>query len=165
MSDLAASLLAFTVVLVLLIIYSAFDIQKRKVPNQVILVGLIIGILTNIISRHFYKNPLLHLFAFAFTLPISYILFRLGAFGGADAKALILVAIISPGFEFLIWLNPLIEAILATSIEVVIMLFLGFLSWHYSKKHDKETLFPPLILFLLIGYILVASFATFAVTF
>lgn len=159
-----SSLLAFTVTLLLLIIYSAFDVRERKVPNQLLLVGGIIGIAVSFISGHFYENLLLHLFALVFTIPISYILFKIGAFGGADVKALISVAIISPGFEFLISMNPLIEVIIAAGIELVTMLSLGYIWWFQAKNRSKDALPPPLIPFLLIGYLIVAGFTTVVVT-
>ena len=160
MGDLVSSLLAFTTTFALLFIYSAFDIRVRKVPNQIMLVGGVIGVVVNVMSGHFCDNLLLHLFALVFALSISYVLFQLGTFGGADAKALISVAIISPGFEFIIWLNPLTEAIIATGIEVVVMLSLGHFWWYQAKIHNKETPSPPLIPLLLIGYTIIASFAT-----
>jgi Flp pilus assembly protein protease CpaA len=165
MRSLAASLLAFTMALILLFIYSAFDIRDRRIPNRVMLVGGVIGSAVTIISGHFYENLLLHLFSLLFSIVLSYILFRLGAFGGADAKALITVAIISPGFEFIIWINPIVEAIIATGIEASIMLSFGSVWWYQNKKNDKETQPPPLIPLLLLGYIIITSFATVAIMF
>ncbi|MGD2072399.1 MAG: hypothetical protein PVG65_02800, partial [Candidatus Thorarchaeota archaeon] len=120
----------------------------------------ITGVTVNGLSGHFHENLYLHLFALGFTLSISYILFKLGAFGGADAKSVITVAIISPGFEFVMWENPLMEAILAAGIEVLVMLLLGHLWWHRDNKYDKETVPPPLIPLLLVGYMLVTGFTT-----
>ena len=152
-----ASLLAFTVTFVFLIIYSIFDIRERKVPNHIMLLGNVIGLIVNTFSGHFYENMLLHIFALSFTILISYILFRLGAFGGADAKALISVALVSPGFEFAFWSDPLTEAIIATGIEMMFMLSIGYLWWYHTKKHNEDALQPPLIPLLLIGYAFVAG--------
>ena len=160
-----SSFLAFALTLVLLIIYSGFDIKERRVPNQVLLVGGIVGVAVNLISGHLYENLLLHLFSLSFTIPISYALFRLGAFGGADAKALISVALISPGFEFAFWVNPLTEAIIATGIEVIFMLSLGYLWWYQVKKRNENPLPPPLILLLLVGYLFIAGFMAIAYIF
>lgn len=165
MGNLVSSSLAFMMTLVLLIIYSFFDIQERKVPNRVILVGGIVGAVMSIISGHFYENLLLHLFALAFTIPISYLLFKLGTVGGADAKALISVAITSPGFEFLLSLNPLVEAIIAAGIELVVMLSLGYFWYYLINKHNNDALSPPLIPFLLVGYLIVAGFYTVILAF
>ena len=162
MGDLVASILSFTVTLVLLIIYSGFDIRERKVPNQVMLIGCVVGIVVNVISGHFAENLPLHVFAILFAAPISYILFRLGAFGGADVKALISVVLISPGFEFAIGMDPLAETIFATGIELIFMLALGYHWWSLAKRHNEDTLHPPLIPMLLIGYAFVASFVTVA---
>jgi Flp pilus assembly protein protease CpaA len=165
MKKMVDSVLAFAVTLVLLIIYSGFDIRERRVPNQVMIMGGIVGIAVNLLSGHLYQNLLLHLFALSFAIPLSYALFRLGAFGGADAKALISVALISPGFEFLFWIDPLIEAIIAMGIEVTFMLSLGYLWWYQTKKCNKEAFPPPLIPLLLVGYLFTASFMDMAYLF
>ncbi len=157
-----ASLLAFVITSALLIIYSGFDIRKREVPNHVMLLGGTIGAAVNLISGHFYENMFLHIFALSFTIPISYILFRLGAFGGADVKVLVLATLISPGSEFVFWLDPLTEAIIASGIEMMFMLSIGYLWWHQAKKHNENALHPPLIPLLFIGYIFVTSLAGIA---
>jgi Flp pilus assembly protein protease CpaA len=163
MSDLEASLLVFAITISLLLIYSIFDIRDRRIPNRVMLVGGIIGLAVTIISGHFYESLLLHLFSLLFTIVLSSVLFKLGAFGGADVKVLITVGIISPGFEFVIWINPIVEAIIAIGIETTIMLFLGSVWWYQTKKNDKGTQPPPLVPLLLLGYILVTIFATVAI--
>ena len=106
-----------------------------------------------------------HIIIPIFAIPISYALFRLGAFGGADAKALISLALISPGFEFTFWVNPLTEAIIATGIEVIFMLSLGYLWWYQVKKRNENPLPPPLIPLLLIGYLFIAGFMDIAYVF
>ena len=163
MRNLVASILAFTITLTLLFIYSAFDIRDRRIPNRVMLVGGVVGSAVTIISGHFYESLLLHLFGLLFSIVLSYILFRLGAFGGADAKVLITVAIISPGFEFITWINPIVETIIATGIEAAIMLSLGSVWWYQTKKNNKESPPPPLVPLLLFGYILVTSFTTITI--
>ena len=74
MRNLVASILAFTITLTLLFIYSAFDIRDGRIPNRVMLVGGVVGSAVTIISGHFYESLLLHLFGLLFSIVLSYIL-------------------------------------------------------------------------------------------
>jgi Flp pilus assembly protein protease CpaA len=81
----------------LLIIYSYLDIKTREIPNRLMFIGGILSLGVILQSDHLIENASLHLTAVLFTLVLGYILFRIGALGGADVKTLITIAIISPG--------------------------------------------------------------------
>ncbi len=81
-----------------LLVASYSDIKKRSVDNKVWLVMLVGGIFFISYEFSVYKifslPPLFISAGFIFIL--AYFLFQIGAFGGADAKALIVLAIIFP---------------------------------------------------------------------
>ena len=155
-----STIVSFLITSLLLLVYSWMDLKDRKVPNQVMLVGFVIGIGSIIVTGHLFEKLELHLIAGVFVCIISYILFRLKSIGGADFKSLITIAIISPGIEFTVWESPLYEAIIGTSLQIGVMLFLGYLVWKYSTKDENETRRPtPLIPMLLIAYFTVQILA------
>ena len=101
---------------------------------------------------------LLHLTAVLVALILGYFLFRIGAFGGADAKVLLTIAIISPGIEFASWGNPVLEGILAVGIQLVITLAIGYLI-SQRKTNDSEVI--PLIPILFGAYLALQLLALF----
>jgi Flp pilus assembly protein protease CpaA len=90
---------------------------------------------------------------------VSFLLFRIGAIGGADVKALLIVAILSPGIQLAMWDSPILEALVGGGMELFIMLSLGYA---YTKRpsslrsnSDARVRTVPLIPLLLLGYILI----------
>ena len=156
-----ASMVSFVTMTMLLTIFSIMDIRYRRVRNRDMLIGGSLGAIICIISGHMLSNSFLHMSACFFVLPISYILFRTGSIGGADAKVLWITSIISPGIEFVSWENPVLEGIVISGIEIVFMLLLGFIYWKISVQktspEDKRT--PPLIPFLFVAYLLIQCLA------
>ena len=77
---------------------SYLDIKTRRVPNKVWLVMIIIG--SPFVAYDLYTGGSSHLIRLlASVIPIyvvMYLLFRMGTFGGADAKALIVLSYIIP---------------------------------------------------------------------
>ena len=154
--------MAFLAAILLLSLYSIMDIRNRRVPNRVLLTGGLIGIAIVILTGHLYSHLILHLSGISTMCLLSYFLFKTGAIGGADLKALVTISIISPGVEFSIWENVVFEGILAACIQILIMLILGYLYWVMNQRRNKlvdEVKTPPLIPMLLIGYILVQFLA------
>ena len=153
------SLLMFSVTLALLIVYSIMDFRSRLVRNEFLAIGGVLGFSLVVLSGHLTANSVLHLTAVIFVPSISYLLFRIGAVGGADAKTLLIVAILSPGIELAMWDSPILEALIGGGLELFIMMSLGYA---YTKRSsglksnsDAEYQTVPLIPFLLLGYTLI----------
>jgi Flp pilus assembly protein protease CpaA len=153
------SILSFFTIISLLVIYSSLDIRDRKVMNEVVFGGGIVGSIVLILTGHFASNLILHLTALLLVIPLTYILFRIGSIGGADAKVLFIVAFISPGIELGSWNQPVLEAILALGVEFVSMLLGGYLYWRFRRNDGNTT--PPLLPFLLVGYLAIQVIALF----
>ncbi|MHA1637090.1 MAG: prepilin peptidase [Candidatus Thorarchaeota archaeon] len=154
------TIMSFLITSLLLLVYSWMDFKDRKVQNQAMLVGFVIGISSIIVSGHFLERIELHVIAGVFVCILSYILFRLKSIGGADFKSLITIAIISPGIEFTTWESPLYEAIIGAGLQIGIMLFLGYMIWKRSAREENEARRPtPLIPLLLVAYFVVQLLA------
>lgn len=156
----AATIVSFLITSLILVVYSWMDLKNRKVPNQVMLVGFVIGIGSILITGHLFERVELHVIAGVFVCIISYILFRLKSIGGADFKSLITIAVISPGIEFTTWESPLYEAIIGAGLQIGVMLFLGYVVWKFSTREENETRRPtPLIPLLTVAYFAVQLLA------
>ncbi len=153
----AQGLIAFGLAAALLVMFSTMDIKTRRVPNDIVAMALMIGLLTGVVTGHLLNQIYLHLvaisIAFLFTIPLFY----RGAIGGADAKTVLLVACISPGFEFGQLGDVVFEGILGVLVPLLVMFIIGIL---YRKKQVEPDDRPiPLIPFLLVGYLLVQLLA------
>ena len=153
------SIVTFFTIISLLVVYSILDIRDRKVMNEVVFVGGVVGCIVLILTGHFIANLVLHLTALLLVIPLAYILFRIGSIGGADAKILFIVALISPGIELGIWSQPILEAIVGLGGELVVVLLGGYLYWRFKRNEGNST--PPLIPLLLLGYLIVQVIALF----
>ncbi len=151
------SALAFGMTLVVLVLMSIEDLRKREVSNELMLVFGIGGAVQGLLTGHILSNLALHLTAIVFVLVFSYLIFRLKAFGGADVKALLVVAIISPGIEFTNWNNPVFESVIAALVQILLMLSLGYIWWRKVRETDSRP--PALIPLLLVGYLLIQLLA------
>jgi hypothetical protein len=138
-----------------LIIYSVLDIRDRRVKNEIVFGGLIVGCIISLLTGHFMHDSVLHLFALILVVPLSFILFRLGSIGGADAKVLFTIALLSPGIEFGDWSLPLLEAAIGLGGEVITMLLGGYLYWRNMNREGT----PPLIPILFVGYLVLQLLA------
>ena len=151
-----ASFIGFSTILTLLVILSIYDLRERRVPNQLVLISGVIGVVIGILTGHIVNEWILHLSAIIVVI-IPIILYRIHALGGADVKAILLIVIVSPGIEFSVWDQPYFEAIIAQLLQILIMLFLGFI---WSRVRNKEeTRKPALIPLLLVGYLIVQLLA------
>jgi Flp pilus assembly protein protease CpaA len=151
-----SSIWSILTVLVLLSLYGYLDIRNRQVSNSTVLPGGALALTVVVLSGHLQAQMLLHLCAITFVPILSYFLFRIGALGGADVKILSITAIVSPGFELLDFANPLFESVLSVSIQMLLMLLGGYL---YAERFGNHTSPPPLIPFLLLGYLAIQVLA------
>ncbi|MFX0106899.1 MAG: prepilin peptidase [Candidatus Hodarchaeota archaeon] len=155
------SLIVFVAVLCVLLFYSTVDIRRREVPNQYMVLGAVVAILIAIFTGTLYFTPVLAVVSIVFAVGVSLVLFRVGAFGGADAKALIIIGIASPGVQLGVWSDPFIEGIVGIGGQVMIALTLGYV---YSRLRGLEQTpnveaILPLIPFLTLGYALIQLLA------
>jgi len=86
------------------LLYSCYsDIKTRRVANEVWPIMLAVGLpflIYDLLTRGF--PYLLHMvLSFAFIFAFVYILFQLNAFGGADAKIMMVISIIIPAFPMI----------------------------------------------------------------
>jgi len=153
------SIMPFITIISLFVIYSILDIRHRRVRNEFIIGGLVAGFIILLFTGHLITNLILHVVTLLIILPLAYILFRIGSIGGADAKSLFIVSLISPGIELGIMDEPILEAIIGIGGELIVMLLGGYLYWRVRGDKDGET--TPLIPFLLMGYIAVQAIALF----
>ncbi|MHA1484712.1 MAG: hypothetical protein ACTSPR_05285 [Candidatus Thorarchaeota archaeon] len=118
------------------------------------MVGCIVAILTGQIS----SRLVLYISALTFVLALSYLLFRLGALGGADVKALLVVTITSPGLVYGHWEHQIYEGVMIGAIEVLVMILLGYCYWlihRHSSRTSSGKRTVPLLPMLLGGYMIV----------
>jgi hypothetical protein len=153
------SIVHFITIISLLVVYSILDLRYRTVRNELVLAGAVIGGTIWVFTGNFFAGIVLHATALLLTLPLAYILFRLGSIGGADAKVLLVVALFSPGIELGNWNQPALEAILGLGGELLVMLLGGYLYWRIKRNDNEST--PPLLPFLLLGYLVIQIFALF----
>ncbi len=156
-----SSTVLFSLSLIFLLEYANLDLRDRRVPNNLMFGGAFFGFIAAIVTGHLFENPLLHVSAFVFMALVSLLLFEIGAIGGADFKALLVIAITSPGFLFATWGDSVLEGIIAGGLEIAIMLLLGFLYSRINKPEDRsrEKKEVPLLPLLLIAYLAVQLFA------
>lgn len=154
-----ARLLAFVCIVVMLTIYSILDLRERRVSNKAIIAGLIVGLVLDTASGHIISAFPLHLIALSFATIMILILFRLGAIGGADAKSIVIVSLVSPGIEFSTMDNQILEGIIGCAMMLFIMFLFGYI--YQLAKKDSHSRTTPLIPFLLMGYLAIQLLALF----
>jgi len=152
-----ASIVSLLIITSLLVLYSILDCRNRRVMNEVILAGGAVGFLSVVFTGHIISNIILHMTALLLVIPLIYILYRIGSIGGADAKVLFIIALVSPGIELGYWDQPVLEAVVGLWGELLIMLLGGYL-YLRLKGRDENTI-PPLLPFLLFGYITIQIIA------
>jgi Flp pilus assembly protein protease CpaA len=150
---------SFLTTTALLVIYSILDIRQRRVPNEYMAMGAVVGCVVLLLTSHFVSNIVLHVTALVMVAPLAYILFRMRSIGGADVKSLFLVALISPGIELRVLNIPVLEATIGVGGELMVMLLGGYLYWRLKINDENAT--PPLIPFLLLGYLAIQLIALF----
>lgn len=153
-----STIASFLFTTILLFMYAVLDIRAKKVPNQALMIGGIMGLAVVLRFGHIVDYALLHLTAVLVALILGYTLFRIGAFGGADVKVILTIAIISPGIEFTSWKNPILEGIVAVGLQLVITLVIGYL---ISQRKTDETDVIPLLPILFGAYLVLQLLALF----
>ncbi len=139
----------------MLIVLSIFDWRDRIVRNEILLVAGLCVIPVLLITGRLLVQIELRLISVITITLMSYLLFRLKSLGGADAKTFIVVGLLSPGIEFAIWGNVLLEAVLPSLLLVLISLVLGYIWWKFIDSEQT----PPLIIFILISYVIIQVLA------
>ncbi len=84
--------------LIMLIIASIMDLKKREISDKVWIVSGSIGIVLFIIDLN-NLDLVFYAISLGITGMISYAIYRTGLFGGADAKALIVIALLLPFYD------------------------------------------------------------------
>ena len=154
-----AAISSFFTITSLLVVYSILDIRERRVPNEYIVVGGVVGCIVILLTGHFVSNIVLHVVALVIVFAMGYSLFRMRSIGGADVKSLLLVALISPGIELRVLNIPVLEAVAGMGGVFMVMLLGGYLYWRLEINDENTT--PPLIPFLLLGYLAIQILALF----
>jgi len=150
--------ISFATAVILLLVFSFLDVRERKVSNGLLSAGGLIGCVVSILTGQLFRLPFLYLSTLSFVLALSYVLFRLGALGGADVKALIVVTLTSPGVVYAHWENQIYEGVMIGAIEILAMLFAGYLYSQIrlrSGRNSSEERAVPLIPLLLAGFVVV----------
>jgi archaeal preflagellin peptidase FlaK len=89
----------------MLISASIMDLRKREVSDKVWVISGIAGLMIIIMEFIDYSIPTLqqhliyHALSGGIITPLAYIVYRSGLFGGADAKALIMISLILPFYD------------------------------------------------------------------
>jgi len=147
------------------LLYACYsDIKSRRVVNEVWVA--MFGVCYIFILYDFMALgiPYLirNLLTFAFIYLFVYVLFQLGAFGGADAKALMVISLIVPTFPAITLFDtslplqgiPLIDvfafSVFGNSIILTVVVPLGLFIYNLLHNPLRETLRRPLYMF--IGY-------------
>lgn len=151
-------IVALSFTMAILILFSIMDLLTRRVRNGFAAAAILFGIALGYANGHLTSQILLHITAVIFVTVFVIVLFRMGAIGGADAKAALAIAAISPGIEFGVYENVFFEAVIGGGLQLVVMLILGYL-YQMKEKDNPERKPAPLIPFLLIGYLLVQLLA------
>lgn len=90
-----------TICIVMLVVASMMDFRKREISDWVWVAALIAGVLASVLMPpHVRYDELLltYMLSISLTVPLSYIAYIKGLFGGADAKALIVISILVPSY-------------------------------------------------------------------
>ncbi|MBP1910577.1 A24 family peptidase C-terminal domain-containing protein [Methanolobus bombayensis] len=125
------------------LLYSCYsDIKTRRVSNDVWFMMFGVGFIFIMYDLMTYGLPYLmrNVLSFLFIFAFVYILFQLGAFGGADAKILMVISLIIPTF-------PTIE-IGSTSLPVNGVPFINLFAFSVFGNSVILTVIVPIGLFL-----------------
>ena len=148
------------------LLYACYsDIKTRRVVNEVWVVMFGVCYIFILYDLMNYGMPYLigNLITFLCIYIFVYILFIFGAFGGADAKALMVISLIVPTFPKITTLSgtslPLLGvpftkafafSVFANSIILTVVVPLGLFLYNLLRNPLKESLRRPL--YMLIGY-------------
>jgi preflagellin peptidase FlaK len=98
----------FLITILFLIFASFFDIKKRIIPNKLVFLLFIIGLITKVLEAiilHQSSIFLNALLGFIITLVVSYIFWEVGFFAGGDLKLFAAISILNPvNINFINWI-------------------------------------------------------------
>ncbi|MBU2617703.1 MAG: prepilin peptidase [Euryarchaeota archaeon] len=132
------------------------DLKTRKVPNRTWHLMILIGIMLASIDIYKDANFLIRLgLSVTFLSAFAYILFRIKALGGADAKALIAISVVVPTFPFvplrgIPFLNLFAFSVFGNAILLMLIVPLSIFVYNLTQLSRDEMKEKPLYLFL--GY-------------
>ncbi|MEA1894566.1 MAG: A24 family peptidase C-terminal domain-containing protein [Euryarchaeota archaeon] len=157
-------LIKLFICLIFLLYSCRYDLKTRTVPNElwgVVFVAALPLVIADALAQG--SRYLLHTAVSVVGIYVFvYILFRLGAFGGADAKALITLSFIFPAFPDIIVFGyglPLSDAppldifafsTLANAVLLTIVVPLGILAYNLCTLSVREIMEKPW--YLIVGY-------------
>lgn len=147
------------------LLYACYsDIKSRRVVNEVwvAMFGVCYVFIVYDLMTLGFSYLIRNLITFALIYAFVYVLFQFGAFGGADAKALMVISLIVPTFPVITVFDttlplhgvPLIDvfafSVFGNSIILTIVVPLGLFLYNLLHNPLKESLRRPLYMF--IGY-------------
>ncbi len=129
------------VIATLFLIYACkLDLRERRVPNRLWKWMLAIFIPLDVVEYFLFGYDLVFaLVQFAIMFAFSYFLYIIGAYGGADAKAFIVLAIAFPVYPE-IWILPLVNK--------------GFGIFSFSTLSNSVIFSPVILLYMFVRNIL-----------
>jgi preflagellin peptidase FlaK len=133
--------------LTFLSIASIYDLKTREVPNKIWLIFIpLSSILTIIQILNEPSQIYLVLASIVFTSLIAVIIFYVGLYGGADAKALITLAIAHPTNPSQLITNPILpfSAFNNSLILMVLTIPIALIKNLYWQKKNNQSLFKGL---------------------
>ena len=151
------------------LLYACYaDIKTRRVANEVWVVMFGVGFIFIMYDLMTYGLPYLirNILSFIFIFAFVYMLFQFGAFGGADAKVLMVISLIIPTFpvisigstslplEGIPLINLFAFSVFGNSIILTIIVPIGLFLYNLIKN-PSESLRRPFYMF--IGYIMPIS--------
>lgn len=105
---------------VMLILASVFDLKKREISDKVWIGFGGFGLLITAIEFNSNSmNLLQYVIGIAITTPIAYVIYRTRLFGGADAKALVAIAILLPSYDMLFKIHGLTALTVLTNATIL----------------------------------------------
>jgi preflagellin peptidase FlaK len=141
----------------LILLYACYsDLKSRSVANEVWLLMIAVGIPIAIYNLYLSGIPFLIRFGFSllFTFLLAYLFFYLNLFGGADAKALIGIAILIPmhPLNASLIVDPLPFAITTLFNAAIISLIVPPSMFFYNLRHLRSKRLSENLNLAFIGY-------------
>jgi len=125
------------------------DIRTMTVPNKFWGIALLIILNIAIIEIIIDPTYLFYIFTSLACVAVVYLAFKIGVFGGADAKALMLLAVAFPyGLSWLAWVTFANAVVIAACVGAVTLIF-KFKQFKNAYKHGI-----PFIPFITTGFII-----------
>jgi preflagellin peptidase FlaK len=116
--------------LIMLISASIMDVRKREVSDKVWIISGIAGLI--MIIMVFINNSIpslqqyltYHALSAGIIAPLAYIIYRFGLFGGADAKALIMISLILPFYDIKYSIHNIPALVVLTNATILTIIYI-----------------------------------------